>query len=205
MTRLWWALERASRGVRFALYFDSGRPKMLRFPFDEKKALEALVLIASDWPGVTSFYASKVVFFSDKWHLNRFGRPVVGDRYIAMDNGPVPSVIYDWFKGNLDRMGDPDAIIDAVEFNRNDRYVKATARREPDLSVLSESDIESVREAVAYCKRFTVSQLSRITHNDPAWRAAILNDEMDPALMIEGEHREGRVEIAREFAVYGVG
>lgn len=178
---------------------------MLRFPFDEKKALEALVLIAGEWPGVTAFYASKAVFLADKWHLNRFGRPVVGDRYIAMDNGPVPSAIYDWFKDNLDRMGDPQAIVDAIEFNRNARYVTATARRAPDLDVLSPSDIEAIREAVAYCRRYSVGALSRITHNDPAWKEADLNGEMDPSLMIEGEQRDELIRAAREFAAYGVG
>ena len=177
---------------------------MLRFPFDEKKALEALVLIAKLWPGVTAFYASKVLFFAEKWHLNRYGRPVVGDRYIAMDNGPVPSAIYDWFKNNFDRMGDPEAILDAVEFNRNDRYVKATARREPELDYLSRSDIVMLEEAITFCRQFSVGALSRLTHNDLAWKAAPLNAEMDPALMIEGDQRDQIVEAAQEFAAYGV-
>src|SRR4029079_17679981 len=110
---------------------------MIRFSFNEKKALEALVLVANEWPGITAFYASKAVFLADKNHLNKFGRPVVGDRYIAMDNGPVPSVIYDWFKGNIDRMADPQAIVDSIEFNRNAKYVSASALREPELEYLS--------------------------------------------------------------------
>jgi hypothetical protein len=34
----------------------------LRFQFDEKKAVEALTYIASKWPGITAFFASKVLF-----------------------------------------------------------------------------------------------------------------------------------------------
>jgi hypothetical protein len=33
----------------------------LRFQFDEKKAVEALTYIASKWPGITAFFASKVL------------------------------------------------------------------------------------------------------------------------------------------------
>lgn len=177
---------------------------MLRFPLEEKKALEAFVLVATEWPGITAFYAAKIVFLADKQHLNRFGRPVIGDRYIAMDNGPVPSAIYDWFKGNLDRMGDPQSIVDAIEFNRNGRYVTATARRTPDFDYLSPSDIAAIKDAVAFCRRRSVSELIRITHNDPAWKQADLNGEMDPILMIEGDHRDEVVESAKEFAAYGV-
>jgi hypothetical protein len=177
---------------------------MIRFSFNEKKALEALVLVATEWPGITAFYASKAVFLADKHHLNKFGRPVVGDRYIAMDNGPVPSAIYDWFKGNIDRMADPQAIVDSIEFNRNAKYVSANALREPELGYLSTSDIAALREAVEFCKRLRVTELSRVTHNDPAWQQADLNSEMDPALMIEGDRRDEMVEAAEEFAAYGV-
>jgi uncharacterized phage-associated protein len=178
---------------------------MLRFTFDEKKALEALVLIAKEWPEVTAFYASKVVFFADKGHLSAYGRPVVGDRYIAMDNGPVPSVIYDWFKGNLDRSGDPQAITDSLELKRTGSYVTARARREPEMEFLSPSDVSAIRSAIAYCRKHSVSELSRISHDDPAWQSADLNSEMDPALMIEGKHRDEMIEVAKEFAAYGVG
>jgi hypothetical protein len=34
----------------------------LRFQFDEKKAVEALTYIASKWPGITAFFAAKVLF-----------------------------------------------------------------------------------------------------------------------------------------------
>lgn len=177
---------------------------MLRFPFDERKALEAVVLVAKAWPGITPFYASKVFFIADKDHLNLFGRPVVGDRYVAMENGPVPSVIYDWFKGSFDFMADPEAIARSVEFNRNGRIPTATAKRDPDLAHLSSSDIAALERAVNFCRGKSFGYLSAYTHRDPAWQEADLNAEMDPRLMIEGEHRDRAVQEAEEFARYGV-
>ena len=78
---------------------------MVRFQFNESKAVEALVFIAKRWPGITPFYLSKVLFFADRDHLRMYGRPILGDSYIAMDNGPVPSRVYDIVKGNLDFFG----------------------------------------------------------------------------------------------------
>lgn len=174
---------------------------MLRFPFDERKALEAMVLVAEKWPGITPFYAAKVFYLAEKNHLNAFSRPIFGDRYIAMENGPVPSVVYDWFKGNLDLMGDPDAIVQALEFNRNNRVPGVTARRSPNMEHLSPSDVEVLEQAIEFCRDKRFDWLSNLTHNDPSWQAACLNCEMDPAMMIE---RDDTIERAEEFARYGV-
>ena len=49
----------------------------LRFTFNETKCIEALTFLASQWEGVTKFYAAKVLFYAEKLHLNRYGRPIV--------------------------------------------------------------------------------------------------------------------------------
>jgi uncharacterized phage-associated protein len=177
---------------------------MLRFPFDEKKALEALVMVTRAWPGITAYFAAKVFFIADKQHLNKYGRPVVGDRYIAMDHGPVPSAIYDWFKGNLNLMGDPESLLAAVTFEPEGNYVRATARRDPDMKYLAESDIEALEAAIQFCKGRTLASLSAITHREVAWQEASLNSEMDPLKLIDPENRDKIVEVAEEYALHGV-
>jgi len=47
---------------------------MIRFYFDEAKAVETLVYIATAWPKITPFYLSKVLFLADRNHLRNFGR-----------------------------------------------------------------------------------------------------------------------------------
>ena len=42
----------------------------------------------------------KILWFADLYHLKKYGRTVTGDTYIAMNNGPVPSVLYDEMKQN---------------------------------------------------------------------------------------------------------
>jgi Protein of unknown function (DUF4065) len=59
------------------------------------------------------------IFIADRDHLRRFGRPVTGDAYIAMDNGPVLSRIYDIIKGSLDFFGDPGAINAALTIKQD--------------------------------------------------------------------------------------
>jgi uncharacterized phage-associated protein len=180
---------------------DSGEDStMIRFNFDEAKTVEAVVLIAQRWPGITPFFLAKVLFFADRDHLRAYGRPVTGDAYIAMDAGPVPSRVYDMVKGNLDFFGDPGAIVEAIHINRNHHYPTITAKRTPDLDLLSETDVAAIEATVAFCKDKTFTELSSITHQEPAWFEAPANGTMDPELLVPDEKREE----LREAAAYAV-
>ncbi len=39
-----------------------------------------------------------MMYFADRLHLERYGRFICGDSYVAMKNGPVPSFTYDILK-----------------------------------------------------------------------------------------------------------
>lgn len=178
---------------------------MLRFQFNEKKAVEAITHIASSWPGITPFYASKVLFFAEKWHLNKYSRPIVADTFIAMPNGPVPSTIYNFIKGELDQAGDPEAIVAALTINE-ERYRRVTANRAADMQELSPSDVECLDEAMEFCRGRAFDFLSNLTHQERAWLEADQNGPMDYELMIDGDEdvRNAVIAEAKEFAVYGV-
>lgn len=179
--------------------------RMLRFQFNEKKGVEALTYIASMWPGITAFFAAKVVFFAEKSHLNRYARPIVADTFIAMPNGPVPSTLYDFIKGRLDNAGDPEAITAALSIV-GDRYLRVTALRHADMDVLSHSDIECLDDAIAFCKARSFATLSNLTHQERAWLEAPANGPMDYEQMIDDDNPDRKAihDEAREFAAYGV-
>ena len=176
---------------------------MLRFQFNERKAIEALTLIAWEWPNVTAFYASKIFFFAEKLHLNRYARPIVGDTFTAMTNGPVPSTIYDFIKGRFDQAEDPDAIVAAIDI-QHDKYRSLKAKRQPNFDVLSKSDVECLNEAISFCKAHKGS-LSDLTHHERSWAEAPSNGSMDYEHMFDdSDGRESKVVEAKEFALYGV-
>lgn len=175
----------------------------LRFQFNESKGVEALAHIADKWAGITAFYASKVLFFAEKMHLNRYSRPIVGDTFIAMPNGPVPSTLYDFIKGKLEQAGDPDAIMSALLIER-DPYPRIAAQRPANGEILSRSDVECLEEAIAFCRGRSFSSLSGLTHQERAWLDAPQNGPMDYAAMIDGDEYDEILAEASEFAAYGV-
>jgi uncharacterized phage-associated protein len=171
-----------------------------RFNFNESKTVEALVFLASRWPGITPFFVAKVLFFADRDHLRAYGRPVTGDVYIAMADGPVPSHVYDMVKGNLDFFGDPEAVSSAVRVDRNERYPRLYAERDPNLNLLSETDVAALESSIAFCRERSFRDLSNLTHQEVAWIEAAANGEMNPELLVPEEMREE----VRESAAYAV-
>jgi uncharacterized phage-associated protein len=172
----------------------------IRFGFNEAKVVEVVAMVARDWPGITPFYLAKVLFFADRDHLRAYGRPVTGDRYIAMASGPVPSRVYDIVKGNLDYFGNPAAIAEAIRVDRNEHWARVYANRGPDLDLLSETDIAAVKAAIEFCHDKSASALSELTHQEPAWAQAPANGEINPELLVAENMREE----VREAAAYAV-
>jgi|RhiMetdeSRZDD1v2_1073273.scaffolds.fasta_scaffold486047_1 uncharacterized phage-associated protein len=173
---------------------------MVRFNFNEAKAVEAITFIAKRWEGITPFFLAKVLFFADRDHLRKYGRPVTGDIYIAMAEGPVPSHVYDIVKSNLDFFGDPEVIVDAITITRNERYPRLYAKREPKLDALSETDIVLLEDAIKFCRDKSFKQLSNLTHQEPAWNQAPANGVMDLELLVPEDMREE----VRESAAYAI-
>ena len=73
---------------------------MICFKVNQEKTLEAVVYVASKVPGIDIYHTVKTMFYADKKHLNMYARPVLGDLYIKMDNGPVPSLVRDIINNN---------------------------------------------------------------------------------------------------------
>jgi len=144
----------------------------LKCRFNAEKAIEVLLYIAQQASGV--YTALKVLYFADKEHLTRYGRLICGDSYVAMRLGPVPSGAYDLIKT---ARGDghcmaylpiPDAF--TIEGNR------IVPRREPDLDLLSTSDIDCLNSALRQYGRKSLSELKRLSHREKAYKEADEND-----------------------------
>lgn len=179
----------------------------LKFAFNQDKAVEALAYVAGKWPGVTPFYVAKILFYADKSHLNLYGRPVVADTYIAMPRGPVPSSIRDIINRNFEYSEEPDNLAAAVNIDASGRYPRVYKRAEyTTFNLISQSDMECLDEAIAFCQPKSLDALSQLTHLEKAWSNAPPNrpmnyedffDETNPnkdALLLE----------AREFARFGI-
>jgi uncharacterized phage-associated protein len=180
---------------------------MTRFKFNWDKAIEAIDFIAQKRPGITQYYVSKIMFFADREHILDFGRPITGDRYVAMEHGPVPSAILNLLK--IDS-GFPDEMVDLlytrirIETEGNKIHVYSEGNNE--FVHLSGSDKEYLAGAADKYGNMSFGKLKRLSHQDPAYEAAWkkLGDanEMDVELWLNGlDNPEVAKRQLREYAI----
>jgi uncharacterized phage-associated protein len=151
----------------------------VEFNLDMDKVIAASIFIASkdskDVPQLTMGKLLKLIFLADKYHLVRYGRPITGDRYEAMKDGPVPSWAYDLFKRQVLRKPFTEQGRQLVKSLRVDRsqknpLLRATAGYDRDQ--LSKSDIAALEATIAEFGRKSFNQLRDITHHMVAWKEA---------------------------------
>lgn len=182
---------------------------MTRFRVNWPKVIEAIDFIASRKPGVTQYYIGKIFFFADREHLLDFGRPITGDRYVAMEHGPVPSAIRDILKADSDS---PDELLGAlhdrvaIEHDANKQMVYSKGL--DDFRELSGSDKEYLAHAIDKYGAMSFGELKRVSHEDPAyadaWEKAGNNNEMNIELWFgELGDPEAVKERVKEFVRYG--
>lgn len=130
--------------------------KRIEFQFNKQKAIEAILYLANKRPSIDKMSLYKFLFFADIEHLNRYGRPIFGGYYVAMQRGPVPSQI----KNLLEHKNNS-------EFEIIDYMITAT--REANTEYLSSSDLEVLDQIYGKYGNYSAPQLSDLSHKHPAW------------------------------------
>lgn len=151
---------------------------MIDFNFDILKAKSAVLYIAKHLHTADFHKVFKILYFAERDHLATYGRPIVGDRYIAMRNGPVPSTIYDIFKFARNEMqccNAYDELLNAIEVEAG---FNLKINQEPDLDELSISEIKCLDNSIKENHSLSFDKLKEKSH-DIAWQKANRNDEMD--------------------------
>ena len=158
----------------------------IRFEFRPEKFVHAIAYLADNCQGLTKMKACKMLFFADKEHLQRFGRPIVGDHYYRLPHGPIPTRGLDMLRGNA-KPSDRALMEKHIGLVGDAIHLRSAA----DETVFSKSDLEVLRET---CRRYgskTAAQLRSLSHRERAWTEAEENGPMDYALFF-GDDDSGR-------------
>ena len=141
----------------------------MAFPFSHRKTTQALNFFArQEGCEISKLKALKLVYFADRYHLRRFGRPITGDEYHAMPYGPVASGAKDLAEMD-DFLSDEERAYGAQFLAPVDRHTyRSTA--EVAERVLSESDREALAWAWAKFGHMEWFALADYTHRYPEWK-----------------------------------
>ncbi len=167
------------------------------FKFQEDKTTAAIQLILRAFNRKVDFHKLfKILYFADQKHLASYGRPITGDRYIAMKDGPVPSIVYSIMKF-LRGEGDfftPNNEHFRSYFSVQDGFNVSLLDKEINRDLLSESERRSLKSAFLECRDLDFSTLREKSHDD-AWDRADNNNEMSGLTIAQaGGANEGIIE-----------
>lgn len=138
--------------------------------FSPKMAIDVMLYVSSRLKNPTIHEVLKIQYFADKLHFSRYGFMPSGDNYIAMEFGPVGSKTYNLIKA---ARGDrnkyiPESFVAATDGSLEVRGISVIALSEPDLSMLSEAQIECLDEAIGEYGNMDFGKRTMISH-DAAW------------------------------------
>jgi len=178
--------------------------KPIAFRVNYEKSIETIVWLANKNKGLDIYHVAKVLFYADKLHVNRYARPILGDTYICMDYGPVPSAIRDLINENS--WLSPDYLQKLSESVTIEKapYPKIFPKRDPDMNYFSGTDIECLEESLKEYGDKSFDDLKQITHDEKCWIEAGINQPIDYALFVDKEnpYREEILEEMFQTAAY---
>lgn len=154
---------------------------------------------------ITQYDIVKSIFIADQCHLNRYGRPITFDNYVAMQHGPVPKMVYNFLKESKVATN-KHPILWSRRLDTRDpkgkRYLYDDPVRKPDDTVLSLSDFKELEAALTMVTTLGFSKVRKLTHEDPAYIDAWEDDgeqqqyPMSYALMFDSPNEERAKELS---------
>lgn len=137
--------------------------------FDHEKATQALNLLAKFGGGeINKMKAIKLIWLSDRFHLRKYGRPIMNDIYLAMAYGPVASSVKD--------IAELSDFLSENEKEYAQKYLSLSgeydikSNREPDDSVFSETEVEVLTFIYKNFEKQNQFDLVNYSHNYPEWK-----------------------------------
>jgi len=128
------------------------------FRFDTERAIQAAAVVLRDRGPMDRMRLLKILYIASRKVLQETGKPILGGRASALENGPLHSEVYDQIKGDAN---------DAQwrKFFRNIGHT-VTLENDPGRLDLSPLEIETLNQTADWAEQFETFELSRWTHDN---------------------------------------
>ncbi len=149
------------------------------YQFKFRKVLAALVYFASQPQIVTNldkYKAIKLLFLADKDYFVRYGRPIFGDFYRALEHGAVPQRTLDRLNNlaaHRTQGAENERLAKSLKFVKIDswEYPVLVAKAAPDFDALSELELKYLHSVAVKHGRKSFDALKKLSHTK-AWHKA---------------------------------
>ena len=138
-----------------------------------KKGTQAVNYFARKKDGkINKMKAIKLIYLADRYHLRKYGRPIIGDEYWAMKYGPVGSSTLNIVNLSEDNIGTESIayVKEYIGHTKGDTELKdILSKKEVELGVFSQSDIDAFEKVYKEFGDKDRFELADITHKYPEW------------------------------------
>lgn len=169
---------------------------ILNFKFDFDKFVATVSIFAKHIKkDLDKLKICKLIYYADKYHLINYGNPIIGDRYVHLQRGPVPSLALDIMNDILDSKSPvyPDS-----SFNKFTEYLITkkiffhafpvfVLKKAPDEDCLSESELEAIKNTIDRYGKFSSFELIEATHKESPWLKTTQTSSIDYRLFFDEE------------------
>jgi uncharacterized phage-associated protein len=143
------------------------KPEPIRFRFDERRAAAAASFLLELAGGSLEYLALiKLLYFADRESLDVRGRPISGDRFVSMRNGPVLSTVYELVRLTIAGQQTRGPWAERIE---SDGRYRVRLRGRPDVSPLSEAELAILRQVFEQSRKDSRWTLRDKSHQLPEW------------------------------------
>jgi hypothetical protein len=141
----------------------------MQHQFDEEKFRELLLYIAAQCESDMYFGATKLnkqLFYIDFLAALRWGQPVTGIDYMAVEHGPVPRYLLPIRAAMVD---EGELMVREGPYGQQ----RIVALREADITLFGEGEFALVNEVLEALRDSTAGQVSDLSHRFLGWQAAM--------------------------------
>jgi hypothetical protein len=161
---------------------------------DDEKLRELVLLISQESEGDAPYGATKLnklLFYADFIAYVQFGKPITGQEYMRLENGPAPRRLIPITKS----MEANKELVYSVRPFLGKTQKRPMALRAPELARFSASEISLVHTLIKQCWGKTAREMSDLSHRFAGWKLAADKEAIpyNVALVARG-HRNSAAE-----------
>jgi uncharacterized phage-associated protein len=156
------------------------------------KLIDVLVIFAKNNQQLEKFRINKLLYFVDKFHLQKYGRDVMGDVYKKLPKGPIAdntTNLLKAFENNLKYNfinKDIEELIKYFVLKKIDNNYELILKKSSGLSFLSSSEKEIIEDVLQKFGKKSTQELIDITHKHKAWKLNKLSKIINKEMFLEG-------------------
>lgn len=154
---------------------------MTGFIVDKDKTLNAALYVLNAVGKADYHKVFKILYFAEQHHLRKYGRPVTGDSYQAMQYGPVPSYLFDVFKASENGyhpFAEAMSVSHLFKVERQGKVPYVEATQAANWDELSVSDVEALNQSINDNAGLSFKGLVDKSH-DSAWEKSEKNEDIE--------------------------